>query len=184
VRVDHVFRFQATNAASETFKAQDLGDLLCVATNTNVAYQLANAVKIRKIEMWGPPASSLTPVTVSLDWTGEEAGSFGNQRKIMDTSVGATRSAHICVKPPKTSQLSQWQPPTGGASPRVLCDISYPANAIIDLHFSVMLRGDTNGTNAAQVGAAVTGATVGQVYCRALTSNTSSNLKPVGFLWV
>ncbi len=176
-RVDKLFRFKSGSATTVNLSVTDLGDLFCVAATTTSAYQLGAAVKVKHIEIWGPPSSSLDPVTVSVEWLGTTAGTFGNSLLVSDTSVGATRVAHIKSRPPVGSQVAQWQP---SASTATICQLTFPVNAIIDLRYSVMLRGDNGGSPVA-VTAAVAGATVGQLYCRALTSTSSTTLVPLSF---
>jgi hypothetical protein len=176
VRVDHVFRFQATAAGTSTIEIKDLGDLWCVAATAVTAYQLAESVRIRKIEMWGPPAATLAPVTVSIDWFGVTLGAAGSNARTSDTSVGATRVAHLSVMPPRSSQLSEWQP---AVNTSLVFSLVYPANAIIDLHYSVMVREDGS---AAAVTTAPVGATVGANYVRALDSASGTgNLPPLSY---
>jgi hypothetical protein len=178
--VGHTFRFQAVAAsAGFTFTTTFLGDLMCVAATTTSAYQLANAVKLRKIEMWGPPSSSLVPVTVSADFAGSTSGAYGPSRIRSDTSVGATRVAHLVVKPPKDSQVSQWQSAISGNQ---LATLVFPAGAIIDIHYTMTVR-DTASVQA--VTGAVAGATVGQVYVRALDSPSgTANLPPISYITI
>ncbi len=179
VQIHKVFRFQASAANTVNLSFQDLGDLLCMASAANAAYQLANAVRLRKIEMWGPPASTLVPVTVSVEWLGSTAGSVGSQNNATDTSVGSTRVAHVSAVPPKLSQTAQWQLSTNSG---FACQLKYPANCILDLHYSITLRGDSASAQA--VTAAVAGATTGQVYLRALCSTTSTDFAPVSFVTI
>lgn len=181
VQLDRTFRFQAVAAsANDTVTPQDLGDFICVATATTAAYQLAKAIKIRKVEMWGPPASNLNPVTVACEFASPNAGTYGNSAKKTDTSVGSTEPAHLVHRPPKGSQASQWIDSTVG---NVLFRLTYPANAIIDITYSAVLR-DESGVQA--VAGAVAGATVGQLYYRALNSASSSttNLPPVSLITI
>ncbi len=179
VQVDHKFRFQATTAGTATISATSLGDLLCLADTATSAYQIAKSVRIRRVEMWGPPASTLVPVTVSLEWEGVSAGAYGNSIKISDTSVGSTRVAHLNVKPPKSSQISQWQSATAGNN---LFTLIYPVGAIIDVHYSMTIREDAG---AQAVSGAVAGATVGQVYLRSLDSVAGAAiLPPVSYITI
>ncbi len=176
VQVDHKFRFQASAAGSSTITTDSLGDLLCVAATATSAYQLAKSIRIRRVEMWGPPASNLSPVTVALEWEALSAGSFGNSIKLSDTSVGSTRVAHLNAKPPKSTQVSMWQSATAGNN---LFTLTYPVGAIIDIHYSMTVREDAG---AQAVTGAVAGATVGQVYCRNLDSTGSNLLNPVSYI--
>lgn len=169
-------RFKAVAAATTALAFNDLQDLLCVAATTTSAFRLADAVRIKKIEMWGPMAQDLVPVTVSVDWTGSTSiGGFGKSNRVSDTSMGSTEPAHLVSKPPADTQIAQW---VRGNNNLALCSLTYPLGTIIDLSYELVLRDD--GT-AQAVGGAVAGATVGANYIRSLDSNTGTNLVPVSY---
>ncbi len=179
ISIGKVFRFQASAAGSVSVTGQSLGDLLCQAATATSAYQMASAVRIRRVEIWGPPSSTLTPVTVTCEFAGASAGSFGPSQVKSDTSVGATRVAHVVASPPRDSQASQWQ---SSSSTGVLFVLTYPSGAIIDIHYSFTMQ---DRTGATAVTGAVAGATVGQVYLRSLDSVTSSAvLVPLSFITI
>lgn len=157
IRVDKVIRFISNNVASETaITTTNLGDVWINTPTAVTAFQMSQAFKLRKIEVWaGPTSSSLTPVTVSIDWAGAAGGTIGTDQRVSDTSVGATRVAHICTAPSKRSQLSQWQSTAGSA---LMFTISCPAGSVIDLHLSYTIRDDGTAQAAAVPVAAVAGA--------------------------
>ena len=177
--VSKVFRFQAASALSGyVVQTRDLGDMLCVAVTATSAYQLAKAIRVRKVEMWGVAGQDgRSGSTISIDWLGGTAGTIGSNIKQSDSTIGTARIPHLVSKPNKMSQAAQWQ--AANQSPADLFSITLPANGVIDVHLSLVLLDDA-GVNA--VTAAVAGATVGQLYCRALASNAStSSLPPVSF---
>lgn len=168
-------RFQAASASTTTITPENLGDLWCVAATATSAYQLASNVRLRKIEMWGPMTDTLVPVSVRIDWTGSAGpGSFGKSNRVSDTSMGSMEPAHVVSRPPPDTQIGQWLNAQDATTN--LCLITYPANAIIDVTYDLVVR--DNGT-AYAVGGAVAGATVGANYVRALDSVTGSILVPV-----
>ncbi len=168
-------RFQAASAGTFVLQTNSLGDLWCVAATATSAYQLASHVRLRKIECWGPMASSLVPVTCTLDWTGASAGTFGKSNRVSDTSMSSVSPAHIVSRPPPASQLAQWQSSTSGTE---LCRLTVPSGAVIDVTLDMALRDDAT---ASAVIAAVAGATVGANYIRALDNQTGSVLAPIGY---
>lgn len=85
--------------------------------------------------------------------------------------------AHVVSKPPPGAQISQWLNAQDGTTN--LCLITYPANAIIDITYDLVVR--DNGA-AFLVAGAVTGATVGANYVRCLDSPTGSILNPVDYI--
>lgn len=178
VVVGKVFRFQSTSASTgSAIKVSDISDLLCMAATTTSAYALASAIRVTKVEMWGPMASTLVPVTISCDFSGQSAGSVGPSSLKSDTSVGF-RAAHLVAKPPKDSQASLWQPNNSAAT---LFTMVYPSGTIVDLHYSFVIQ-ETASVQA--VTAAVAGATVGQVYLRKLDSSGTAILPPVSYVTI
>lgn len=171
-------RFQASSASVATITSQDLGDLWCVATGTTSATQLAEYIRVEKIEMWGPMASDLVPVTVSVDWTGSTAvgGLFGKSNRVSDTSMGSSEPAHVLSKVPPHSQIGQYQSVEVPSLPIMV--LTFPDNTVIDLTMSIIVRDDGTAT---AVGAAVVGATPGANYLRSLDSNSTNALLPVSY---
>ncbi len=173
----HRFRFQSSAATTANITVKDLGDLLCMATSATAAYQLANAVRIRSVEIWGPPSATLVPVTVSCEFSSTNIGSIGPSRIVSDTSVGSARVAHIKAKPPMDSQASLWQVST---TTTTLFTLVLPAGAIVDIKYSLTMRDTANFT---VVTGAVTGATTGVVYLRPLDSDIATPLiLPVSYI--
>ncbi len=171
------YRFKAVAARSLAAGDQLTGasflDMFCVATGAAAAYQLANYFRVRKIEIWGPMASDLAPVTVSVEWNGTTAGAYGKSVVVTDTSMGSSEPAHVVARPPPGSQVAMW---LGSGSP-LIAKLSYPANSIVDVSFDAVFRDE--GT-AVSVTGAVAGATTGALYVRALNSPVDNNLVPVG----
>jgi len=176
-----VYRFQAASAqTADVVNSTSLCDLLCMATGTTEAYEIARAVKVRKIEIWGPMASNLTPVTVSVEWAASgSAPVAGPSNIISDTSMGSARCAHVVSTPPTQSACAFWQVASGEA----LFTLAYPTGSVIDLHLSQVLF---DGETPVAVTTGVAGATVGQVYCRALDSVTPGQnaLVPVSYPFI
>ncbi len=160
VRKVHTFRFEASSASTtDTLSTTSLGNMLIMAASATNGYQLCNAIRLRKIEIWGPMASDLIPVTVSVDYTGQSAQAVGPSCKVTDTSMGANRPAHIVAIPPRTSTASTWQYTISGLT---LCTLEFPANAVVDITLEFVLQ--DNGSPSTVV--AISGATTGVVYLR------------------
>ncbi len=175
LRIDKIIRFQAqATATTAVITQRDLGDFLCMATGATAAYQLISAFKINSVEMWGnTSAVGALGLTVSIDWAGTTAGTYGSSSKQSDTVLGVARVPHLFSKPPAKSQVAEWQPSLGSAQ---LFTIFLQAGGVIDVNVSIILRDDT-GVQA--VSAAVAGATVGQMYYRCLDSTSTNLLLPV-----
>jgi len=172
------YRFECNTSLGQTpVTAQDLLDLLCMATGTTAAYRICSAVKLRSVRMWGPMASDLKPVTCEVEYAQSESAAIGNPSTVRsDTSIGATRGACVSYAPPAGSLASFWQP-------RVASDelfyLTGPANSIVDIVLDQQVVLNISDVDA--VGGSVSGATVGQVYVRPLDSNGSKYLQPVSY---
>jgi len=172
-------RFIASSAGSVSVGTFDLFDLVCTATAANAAYQMMSGVRIKRVQIWGPMAANLVPVTVSCEWSPNATLLIGQPSRIMsDTSMGAMRAAYVSTKPPTGSLASMWQSYNGGAGSAVLFKLAFPANSVVDVDFEFVLQ---NGETPTSVTAAVAAATVGAVYVRALDSNGSVLLIPVSY---
>ncbi len=167
-------RFQANAGGLYSIAPVNIGDLYCVPATATTAYQLADFVRVRKVEMWGPQTSSLSPVTLYLEWAGNNTpGMFGRSTRLSDTSMAAGSPAHIVARPPPSSQISEW---LSGVNTSAFMFLQCPTGTVIDLTYEFVMR--DNGT-AVQVTGAVAGATVGAVCLRALDSASgTSNLVP------
>lgn len=172
-------RFQANQAATPgsplVLSIKSFGDLWCSAATATSAYQLASHVRLKKIEMWGPMASDLVPVTVQVDWTGSSAlGGFGKSNRVSDTSMGSTEPAHLASSPPPAAQISQW---TQCSSTNEVCRLVFPDKTVIDVTLDLVIRDDASTQSVTGV---VSGAAVGANYVRSLDSTAgTSNVQPV-----
>jgi len=166
IQISRVYRFQATTASSaDQITATSLCDLLVMAVTSTVGYDIARAIKVRKVEMWGPMASNLDPVTVSIEWNPSGSGPVAGPSNIVsDTSMGATKCAHVVASPPANSASAFWQI-AGGATP--MMTLAFPANTIVDVHLSQILF---DGETPVEASTVLTSPTIGQVYVRNLDS--------------
>ncbi len=171
----HTFRFKASSATATSLTTTTLGDMLIMAATATTGYQLMNAFRLRKVEIWGPMASDLVPVTVSCDFTGSSAQAVGNSVKITDTSIGSMSAAHIVAIPPSDSTASFWQDSSSGLT---LCSLEYPTNSIVDISLEWTFR------DSAVPSAVVTiaGATAGCIYVR--KPDTSQVLVPLSYVTI
>lgn len=170
--VGRVFRFQAQAALSDTpVNANDLLNLMVMATTATTSGRLIETIRIRKIEMWAPMASDLIPVTASVEFTTSAALQIGAKRELhSDTSMGAMRCAYVAAKPSPLSAAGQWVPSDGNTWEYML--LNCPDNTIIDLHVTMVLK----NTEATSTGTAPTGATAGRVYYGCLTGSSSETV--------
>jgi len=181
IQIAQTFRFQAKAAFLNTaIFLQALFDMLNVAETAVTATQLLQSLKFKEIRMWGPPASSLIPVTVSVEFPSINGGAAisGPTRVWSDTSIGATEVAFVQRKPVKGSYQSFWQAPDPAATG--FLTISGPANTVIEIQIlGVLLLG--GGVTA--VANAPVGAVPGQIYVRGLDglAAAGTNFPPLSY---
>jgi hypothetical protein len=170
----HRFRFEASSAlVSTAVLYEDLAYLIQIAATTTTTYALFETVRIVKIEMWGPPSSSLAPVTVSCEFEGNS--SIDTSRKVFsDTSLGSTEVAHVSARPDTNSTAGMWQSPSGSTA----FYLNGPTNCIVDVTIETKIINNLNGDEAPGA-LTVVGATVGQVYYGRLDGPTTGLLIPV-----
>jgi hypothetical protein len=172
-------RFIASSAmVNVSITLEDLFDLLCVATSSTSAYQLATAIRLQVVEMWALNTSSDTS-TVSVEYPSISNTPGAPTKVFSDTSVGQTFCAHVKAHTPALSNQSFWQCDNGGGQSFIL--LNGPTGTIVDIGLQYVLR---NGEAVLAVGGPVSGATAGQLYCRALDSNGSGLLVPQSFVTI
>jgi len=179
-RLNNTIRFINSSALAKVqITDQDILDLLCSASAATVANQICDAFRIRKVKVWSPMTATLVPVTATLEWSNTAQSFSGDAMQHSDTSMGSTCPAFISCKPPKGSLQDKWSGSNVGTSYFAL---TCPANSVIDFTVQLRLRDGSQVIQA--VTHAVAGATVGQVYCRALDSNTGNVCVPASLLTI
>lgn len=179
----HRFRYQASGAVTDVIiTSGNLVNALVMALTATTTAPIASAVKIKRVSLWGPPSSTLTPVTVSLEFvsTVVAAASVGTRPTLIsDTSVGATRVAFVSAKPAKQSSAAMWQVfgqsgvNTSGAAFR----LNGPTGMIVDIEIVLVVQ---NGESP-QTGPTTTGATPGAVYSPKLDFTGAGLLVPTSY---
>jgi hypothetical protein len=148
----------AAGALNVTF--QNLLDTLLVATTAIVGFDLFQAVKIRRVRVWGMPVIGAAS-SVSVEFGGVTAGIVGDQIVHTDTSMGV-QPAHVDCRPSKKSLASDYQV----NSAAVAFILSCPAGSVIDLELTFKSQFAPAFNNAAQN--ALVGATAGGQYLRGM----------------
>ncbi len=166
-----MLRFNSTGVlAGKSITQTDLLDLYCCATAANAAARVFAAARLNSVEIWSPAAAAGV-ATASITFLGNQYVGAEN-RIFSDTTLGTSRPLHLMVRPPSGSMGAMWFNDTATAS---IMAISCPANTIIDIDISLVLR---NSENVNNVTGAVAGATVGRFYVRALDSTSGSGILP------
>jgi len=145
------------------------------ATTSILGYSLWDSVKVKRIEVFSPPAAQGSSVTCSILFP---ATNQSQAREVTDTSVSVSMPAHIVATPPPMSLCSFWN---NGNSATTYFTLVAPPGSIIDLTLGLVLE-DGNGQASLANTAVLVGATVGGVYYCSLDSSTSAGsiYKPVG----
>jgi len=174
------FRFTNGSGSAGTFNISPckLCALVCTCTvNSTQATQFFDAVRLISVEIWALGVDgSPTPSTVSVIFNGNAAGLLGNDISYSDTSIGATRVAHVKASPPTQSQTAQWQSGvTNSPGSNLLFSIAIPDFAVVDItaEFSVpsQLRTSLNTVALSGATAVLTG-----IYYLALDNNAGGGL--------
>lgn len=173
IQVDKVFRYVASAALINTsLSAQSFFDSWWFASSAIAGYRLANAFRIRKLEMWAP-STGTTPVTISIEDTYASAIAGGSTRVKSDTSMGTNRPAHLVFVPRPGTAESMWQ---GASNTSAFFTLNGPVGTVVDLHISFAVQDGSQVPVA--VTRAVAGATVGAVYVSPLDIVTGILLVP------
>jgi len=174
------FRFQAGSGSAGTYQFSPCKLCALISTctvNSTQATQYFDAVRLISVEIWaGLDTAAGIPTTVSVIFNGNVAGILGTDISYSDTSVGATRVAHVKASPPPLSQTAQWQSGvTNGPGNNLLFSIAIPEFAVIDItaEFSVPSQLRTNNNTVTLSGAT---AVITAVYYLALDNNAGAGL--------
>lgn len=175
IQIDKVVRFKFSAALSNVAIVDtDLLDLFCVASTPTYAYQLAFAIKVRKMEMWVDPVAGGSLCSIEDVATGRVGGP---SRIKEDTTLGVSRPAHIVWVPAAGSQQSLYLSVPQQNSYQWF-ELNSSGAGYLDVHLSLILQ---DGEAPAHVSAAVIGATAGALYIRALDSSSTKSILPVSY---
>jgi hypothetical protein len=182
IPINHKVRFANVAAGTLNFTLQinDFAQLWVVAATSTTAFCLFDALRIRKIEMWFAASVASTSSSALIeDYQTTNSVYLGAPSRTKVSSMPSPgENGYIVWTPKKGSVQDSWFN-TAAASTAPILRMTMPANAVIDLTFSATLADGTNSPT--QTTTAVSGATAGQVYCRALgCSNSTTQCPPIG----
>jgi hypothetical protein len=176
------FRFQSNSAFTNVnFGANDLLDILFLATSTTNGSRVLDAVRLVNIEMWGAMSSTLVPVTTEIEYVfggASTGGAGGGDASRSSTTIGSDHPAWVKLAPPAHSNAQFWQ---GSGASNTLFQLSGPLNTIIDITLEMRFN-NTLATSALQHPTLVA-ATAGALYVGGLDGLRSATtvFPPVGF---
>lgn len=155
----HKFRFLSTTNFSANINnlmiIGSTGSICTVANSLTTNYN--KSFRIRKIELWAPPASQGSVATLSVEWIGGSVNS--PNREVSDSSMSTAFPAHLRAIPPVGSLASFWNAPVSGTAVNMFTLIC-PTNTVIDLTLD-LVENDQETTNVTN--SVVTG-TLGNIY--------------------
>jgi len=150
-----------------------LGTAVCLDGTTNCV-ALFSSIRLRKIEMWGPPSSSLAPVSVMVKYPAGANSSISNPEVThSDTSIGATVPAHVVSKPPKMSLADSW---LSSDTANSVFQLSFPINCVVDITYLGQMSFAIPGPSITPPNFTTTGGTIGLLYVLALDATPSTGL--------
>lgn len=164
-------RFSNTSASLVQFNVNRQGilNLLAMAVSSTELVRLANAVRVKSIEVWNLSASGSSSANVnavgeiSVQWESQYSPSM-----IVSDSGTVFRPAHIRTKPPKDSLASYWSL-SGSNESETLFKMVLPQQCIFDVIFDFVLQNNYLNSDApVGITPSVTSPILGTVYLCAL----------------
>lgn len=174
IQTSHRFRFvNGANGGSFSISDVMLFRLLEVAATATTAFNIIQAWRLKRVEIWSnPPALGAPPTTCSVEWNGDNAPSIA----VSDTTMGV-RPAHVSCRPPPQS-LAQWWHASGlDVDATTQFSLFLPIDSVVDVVLDLRFK----DTEAPTAGEAPGAATAGQLYGNYLDSKASGKLLPVGY---
>jgi hypothetical protein len=162
--VGKTVRFTATAATLISCSRASMLDLFVMATAANAASRIFEAVKIRRIRVWGnaPGAGAVAARTSSLQWL----STYSPSKVVSDSGSGASYGARISSKPPAMSLAGFWSL-TGVNEADELFVLQLNQGDVVDIDLSFRIQNNVFGFSV-PAAIVIIGGTVGTVYCMAL----------------
>jgi len=159
--VGKTVRFTATAAGTFTITRASLLDLFVMAETTTAGGRIFDAVKVRRIRIWGnaPGAGAVATRTSGVQWL----STYSPAKVVSDSGVGATYGARISTKPPALPLAGFWSL-TGTNEADELFVLQLNLGDVIDIDLSFQVQNNIYGTDV-PAAVVLVGATVGTVYC-------------------
>jgi hypothetical protein len=180
--VNYVTRYTMGSQANAGITINDILDSYFVAASSTVGFRVFSAVKIRKIEIWGPAYTGASPVTLNFTWYSEASGQDTGSPSVnvTDTSVAFNDCPHLCVVPPRNSNAAMWLSSQNNSDP--LFYMVAPANSVVDIHLTgTIAEGAPGGAvGQAAIVRSLSGATPGTLYSSYMNPSAgATGLTPV-----
>ncbi len=168
----HRFRFTGSGTSKSVTRGMLL-NLVSMATTTTNQYRLLQAVRVKRVQVWGQaPSLGSAGAPVVVEWVGYQAPSTIHS----DTPMGVM-PAYVSARPPKDAS-NRWWSISGTNESEVLFKLTCGAGSVIDVSLTCRLIDDEVAT-AAENGTAAA-STVGTIYWNYLDGYASKAFAPTG----
>jgi len=165
--IHRVVRFGVVAAQTETdFTVDMLMYAQCFAVSTILVYPLAYAVRLKAVRIWFTSPTVGTAISSTIEWNAAATGFLVNGSSVSEVNASTTDMVCLEARPPRSS-LSSWYQGGANALSNVIFSFSAPAGAIFEVEYDYVL----NTTEAFTSSRAVSGATLGNIYCKAINAN-------------
>lgn len=136
-QVSKKLRFTATAAITTAILRGGLLDLLVAAQTATAAGRIFDAVKVRRIRIWGnaPGAGAVATRTSGVQWL----STYSPAKMVSDSGSGATYGARIDTKPPAMSLAGFWSL-TGIGESEALFALQLNQGDVVDIDFTFRLQ--------------------------------------------
>jgi hypothetical protein len=167
IRHNTRLRFTSNAAVSQSITFQNLLDTMLFASSATAGFDVFEAVRIRRVEVWSLPILGAA-ATCSVEFNGASTGFIGDQRLHSDTSMGI-QPAHVSAVPERQSLASNYQESSATAAFFLVC----PTGSVVDVECN-FISGFVE--NIAAQNALVT-ATTGAILLRGLDGLATATTK-------
>jgi len=168
-----VFRYQFSAAVTKypVTRHNMLAQLLVYPSTGTLGTRILQAVLLKKVEMWSPPAAAGSGAAgANIVFGGTQSGN----RVVDDTNVSLD-PAYLSIKPPKDSTDFFWCEVNVNES-EALFTVTAPAGTIMDLHCICTTASNFSTTNGTETTTAT--GTVSVTYFNSL-DQTTNVIKPL-----
>jgi hypothetical protein len=167
------FRFVGAITGKLSITANNVLNLLSMATTSSAAYRLYAAAKLRKVSIWAAPnGNNYSSVAVEFP---NVAGSLGGPAVVVsDTQLGQAKGCVVTAVPPKNSAAGVWF----GSGTDALFQLSgQSSQVVVDLDVDFSLQVDQGPVANSDTGLSTL--TAGTIYANYLDGYASGLLAPV-----
>ncbi len=162
LRLTKTFRFQTTRAVSTAITAQNLLQLMVVATSGITSTRIFQSVRLIKVEVWTIAALGGTSEVVQVTGVGD-----GPTNVVSDMSMGVS-PAHVVWRPRPNSLSALWLN-AGVREADNLFLLACPGTSVVDVTLEVIVKNDFFASPGA--GPVPAGAATGSIYLCTLDGN-------------